>query len=219
MPVPTHKVFLSGTRTFRGWEPDPTLRGLMSRPGPNDTWPAKIHQYWETLSSFEQTILSSEDEYREALRQLCVNHKERNATVLSNRIFRQHSHILVIASALDTLRDHEAPCTLTALILTASRIAIQVGGMKTLHLTWELTDCQGRTESQVQIGRLRRTNATAGRKRTKSQSREPANAPRQERSSTTSSKPATILYGGLSYHFLTQCSSRYVFCFARSIAM
>lgn len=135
MPGSAHKVFLSGTRSFRGWDPDPTLRGLMSSPGLNDTWPAKIHQYWSSLGLVEQTILSSEDKYRDALKDLCTVHKEHNAINLSNRLLRQHSPILSIASALDTTQDYEAPGTLTALVLGVSKFAIQVCNTFPLHLT------------------------------------------------------------------------------------
>jgi hypothetical protein len=109
------------SKTYR-W--DLNQHDLMSSPASlSDTWPAKIRQYWETLGLVEQTILSSEDEYRSALSELCVQYKERNATGLSNRIIRQHYNILSIASALDIQKDYEAPGTLTALILGSSKVA------------------------------------------------------------------------------------------------
>jgi hypothetical protein len=98
----------------------------MSSPGSNDTWPEKISQYWNSLGLVEQTILSSEDEYRDALKDLCTLHREHSGVALSNQIIRQHSPILRIASALDIVQDYDAPSTLTALILGVSRKAIQV---------------------------------------------------------------------------------------------
>lgn len=125
MPGPAHGGFSSNTETFQGWD-HPTLRGQMSSRGPSDTWPAKIRQYWNSLGLSEQTLLTSEDKYRDALKALCTAHKEHNATALLNRIIRQHSPILSITSALDIVNDHQAPGTLTALVLGVSKSAIQV---------------------------------------------------------------------------------------------
>jgi hypothetical protein len=92
----------------------------------DDAWPEKIRQYWDSLGLVEQTILSSKDEYRDALKDLCTLHRERSGVFLSNQIIRQHSPILRIASALDIVQDYDAPSTLTALILGVSWKAIQV---------------------------------------------------------------------------------------------
>jgi malate/lactate dehydrogenase len=108
---------------------------MSSSSGPENTWLALIDPFRRRLNSYNQTAISSEDEFRTALIGLCEQHREWQAQRLITRIRKQHSSIIDLARGIDTaLHLAAAAAGFAALIWRTAYTAARVSTVHTMEL-------------------------------------------------------------------------------------
>ena len=103
---------------------------MSSSSGPENTWLALIDPFRRRLNSYNQTAISSEDEFRTALIGLCEQHREWQAQRLITRIRKQHSSIIDLARGIDTALN----LGFAALVWNTAYTAARVSTVHTIEL-------------------------------------------------------------------------------------
>lgn len=109
---------------------------MSSSSGPENTWLALIDPFRQRLKSYNQTAISSEDEFRTALIRLCEQHREWQAQRLITRIRKQHSSIIDLARGIDTALNLAAAAAagFAALVWNTAYTAARVSTVHTIEL-------------------------------------------------------------------------------------
>lgn len=93
----------------------------------NDTWPSLVLEFRARLNqdTHADPTISSEDDYRDAIHDLCNKYRERDAQRLSFRLRRQHAPIIDLTDAIDESKHLTGSNALSPLIWQLLILSVQ----------------------------------------------------------------------------------------------